>query len=373
MQRLRTESALVESEEQHRILFENAQDGIFLHEMSPDGGPGSFLMVNPVICRELGYSADEMMQMSVLDIRSPRHPSVVPQAVEIVNRAGHAIFEDMLRRKDGTEFPVEVSTHLFEMHGRRVSLSFIRDITERKHSEQEMIFRNALLAAQNEVSIDGILAVDENRKILLFNNRFIEMWKIPPGLAESGQDNPMLEYNVGMVSDRSGFLNKVEYLYEHEEEKSRDEIALLDGRFFDRYSAPMVGTDGRYYGRIWYFRDITEQKKSENLLRENEVRLAQAMDLAKLVNWEFDIATGMFTFDDRFYSLYGTTAEREGGTRMSAEGYAREFLPPEDAGCVAEAIGEMMATTDPAFSGYVEHRIIRRDGEIRYIWQHIMR
>ena len=61
----------------------------------------------------------------------------------------------------------------------------------------------------------------------------------------------------------ASFLQKVQYLYEHQQETSRDEIALRDGRIFDRYSAPMFGLDGRYYGRVWYFRDITDRKRVE--------------------------------------------------------------------------------------------------------------
>jgi diguanylate cyclase (GGDEF)-like protein len=67
--------------------------------------------------------------------------------------------------------------------------------------------------------------------------------------------------------DPEGFLTGVKYLYEHKQETSRDEIALHDGRTFDRYSAPMFGGDGRYYGRVWYFRDITERKQMEEKLK----------------------------------------------------------------------------------------------------------
>ena len=85
------------------------------------------------------------------------------------------------------------------------------------------------------------------------------------------------------------------------------------------------------------FSDITESRqaekalrKSEENLRESQKRLASAMDIAHLVNWEFDVASGMFTFDDRFYALYGSNADREGGNLMSAETYMQQFVYPED-------------------------------------------
>jgi len=110
-----------------------------------------------------------------------------------------------------------------------------------------------------------------------------------------------------------------------------------------------------------------ERIRIERALTESQQRLAEAMDLAHLVNWEYDVATGMFTFDNRFYALYGTTAEREGGTRMAADVYAREFVHPGDQGMVADEVKKAMETTDPGYISQCEHRIIRRDGEVRHI------
>ena len=110
-----------------------------------------------------------------------------------------------------------------------------------------------------------------------------------------------------------------------------------------------------------------ERTKTESALRKSQYMLAEAMDLANLVNWEYDVGTGIFTFDDRFYALYGTTAESEGGNQMSAETYAREFVHPEDRDIVAEEVEKAIKTTDPHYVSQLEHRIIRRDGEIRHI------
>ena len=153
-----------------------------------------------------------------------------------------------------------------------------QDITAQKQAEEEISLKNAILLTQQGTSPDGILVVDGNRKILNVNQRFVRIWTIPDGLLTSDNDDPLLEYVTDQVADPDEFLSRVRHLYRHPEEKSFEEIALKDGRIIERYSLPMIGEGGKYYGRIWYFRDITGQKTSDEALFSSRQMLQAVLD-----------------------------------------------------------------------------------------------
>ncbi len=158
-----------------------------------------------------------------------------------------------------------------------------QDITDRKRWEAELQSKTALLEAQANSTIDGILVVDDHSRRLLLNQRLIDLFRIPPEILDTEGDRRMLEYVVTLMKDPESFLARVQYLYQHPSETSRDELELKDGNILDRYSSPIVGKDGKCYGRIWTFRDITERKLAEQEL----VRARQAAESANKAKSEF--------------------------------------------------------------------------------------
>lgn len=158
---------------------------------------------------------------------------------------------------------------VFDKEGEKVIGLFgiSRDITEYKRAQEEIELKNTILKTEQETSPDAILVVDENAQIISCNQHFIDLWRLPPELVNARQDVPVLQAVVEQVADPQAFLDRVQYLYGHRDEKSREEIRLADGRIIDRYSAPATGADGKYYGRVWYFHDISERKIAEEQIR----------------------------------------------------------------------------------------------------------
>ncbi len=139
-------------------------------------------------------------------------------------------------------------------------------------AQQELVYTNTVLATQQEVSPDAILVVDEHEKIISFNRRFVELWGLTQELVAARADVPVLQSVAAQVQDTATFLARINHLYQHRSEESHDELDLKDGRMIERYSAPVLGADDKYYGRIWFFRDITERNLAEQVLMKSEAQ-----------------------------------------------------------------------------------------------------
>lgn len=172
----------------------------------------------------------------------------------------------------------------------------IRYAIERNRMQEALRTKTALLEAQTNATIDGILVTDEKQKRVLINQQIIKLFALPQHLVENEDGKPLLRYIADKVKNPEQFIKKVSFLYSHRNEKSRDELEFKNGMTFDGYSSPVVSKDGKYFGRIWTFRDISYRKKAESTtvlaysrvvqtnreLREMQSQLVQTEKLASI-------------------------------------------------------------------------------------------
>lgn len=142
-----------------------------------------------------------------------------------------------------------------------------QQILQLKRKLQDLEIERQILRVQQEESLDGILVVDSDWKMRSYNQRFVDMWGIQHHILDARDDRASITTVLAKLKNPQQFMDQVEYLMQHPGEKTLEVLELIDGRYFERASSPIVDKDNSFSGRIWFFRDITESKKSEEGLQ----------------------------------------------------------------------------------------------------------
>jgi PAS domain S-box-containing protein len=261
-ERKKAEALLLESEEQFRSMFTAAATGIAIS--TPDG---RFLQANAAYCRMLGYTEAELRTRTFASLthRDDLTLNLKLRDELLSGQRQSFVMEKRYLKKNGDIVWTHHSVSAVHAAAGQVERLIVvaENITEARKAQEQLLWKTAFFEAQVHSALDGILVVDSAGQKILQNQRLIDLWNIPDDIADEADRHRQLDWITGRVKNPRPFARRVDYLYAHPDEISRDELELVDGKFFDRYSAPVRGRDGKYYGRIWIYRDITERKKLE--------------------------------------------------------------------------------------------------------------
>ncbi|MEO8022390.1 response regulator [Polaromonas sp.] len=191
---------------------------------------------------------------------------------------------------------------------------------------RELDFSLSMMRATLEASRDGILVTDDNARVTGFNQQYMRMWGIPEELMAPHDHERLLSFVGPQVEGMQSFLDRVHEIYRTSPAESFDLVKLRDGRIYER-SSKMQFVEGRHVGRVWVFRDITEQRRAEDalqkkarvleLLNKTGTILTAKLDVRMLAQAVIDAATEISGAKVGAF-FYSTAAHRDKGFSLQA-------------------------------------------------------
>lgn len=236
-------------------------------------------------------------------------------------------------------------------------LKTLKEIENRKKIEESEQRHRSIL----KTAMDGYLRTNLDGNLIEVNDAYCRM----SGYAS----DELVSMHISDLEDRedaSTIAERLRSLVEKGSDRFESQHRRKDGGvFYVEVSVQYRSDDGGQF--ISFVRDCTDRKRAEAERRKLAAQLASAMEMARLGHWEYDVQSDMFTFNNQFFHIFGTTADQIGQYSMSSAEYARQFVHPEDREMVAQEIRKSLETNDPDFSRQLEHRIIYADGKVGHI------
>jgi two-component sensor histidine kinase/PAS domain-containing protein len=225
----------------------------------------------------INTAVDKLKDASVNSL--PYDPQDLKENPFLYNKLKHGEEETSIRKFIPEKNKTLITSMNIFMNADGSFYFLFHDITENRRMEEKLKMKSMFLEAVANSSDDGILVVDLKGKKILQNQRNLDLWKISPEIAEDDDGSKQVDHVIKMTKYPEKFFAEIEYQKKHPYEATLDELELIDGTVLHRHSAPVLGENGKNYGRIYHFHDITSFKKAEekirSLLEEKEIILKE--------------------------------------------------------------------------------------------------
>jgi PAS domain S-box-containing protein len=253
-----------ESETRYRMLFESAADAIFILEAEGEK-TGKIMAANPAAAAMHGYTVDELLALNIADLDTPDAAKMVPERAQRILAGEWLKTEINHRKKDGTVFPVEISSGLLVLDNHKYFLAFDRDMTERKQMENLLLQSKLEWEDTFDTIIDMITIHDRDFNIIRANKAAQKILKLPL----------LDEMKVKCYQYYHGKTCPPEECRSCESMETGEPVDFemfephLD-MFLEIRAIPRFDDNNRLQGLVHVIRDITERKKVEMALQRAE-------------------------------------------------------------------------------------------------------
>jgi PAS domain S-box-containing protein len=230
-------------------------------------------------------------------------------------------------------------------------------IKQNKTSEIELKSSNSLLNATLDSTENGILTVDLTGNVIILNKKFLDLWNIPGDFEGKKNDGKLTNFILKQLKNPEEFLELIEYLRAHPAKESLDFVELSDGRILERYSKPQK-LEERIVGRVWSFRDITEQRIAEAEIIKARDAYLRVLDESPALIWRADKTAKCDWFNRAWLEFTGRSIEQEIGDGW-IEGVHKDDLK--------ECIDHYVKNFNRRQQFKMEYRLRNAAGEYRWI------
>jgi len=347
-------AALRESEDRYRDLVENSGDFIWIHDLE-----GKLISVNKAAEKLIGFPQEELIGRNIRELIDPRVRKEFTSYLATIRKTRAAQGLVRVITSAGEKRVLEYNSTL---RTEGVAAPFVqgicRDVTDRVVAEKRLTKTLSLLTATLESTTGGLIAVDNNRKILTCNSEFVRMWHIPEEVINAKDIDPVLNLVRNQLIDAESFLNRRKEIMSNPDMEFLDEFLLKDGRILFRTVKPQW-REGKAYGRVYSFRDITARKNMEENLRKSEERYRTIIENIEEGYYEVDLAGNYSFLNEAGLNIFGYL-------RAEIIGFNNEKFTDEENNIKINGIFKIVYAAGNPSSG-CGWEIIRKDGQRRQV------
>jgi two-component system cell cycle sensor histidine kinase/response regulator CckA len=345
--------------QQYDVLSKYANDIILLVDPA-----GAIVEANDKAASSYGYSREELRRLTIRDIRTPETRSAVDAHMDRIWKQNGSIFETFHCRKDGTAFPVEVSSRVIDVEGKKYFQSIIRDISERKQVEQTLVKRNEII----EVIMDNLpIGLAMNRisdgATLYMNSTFEKIYGWPKEVILNIEDffSHVYPDPVYRAEIRSRVLADIASGDPARMRWDGVTITTMTGeqRLITAINIPLPGQDLM----ISTVQDTTLQKQAEQALIESEKRYKRLVESLTDYMYSVDVEQGRAVSTVHGPGCVAVTGYTSEEYEQDPELWSRMIFA-EDRRRVIDQANKILSGAPAPF---IEHRILHKDGSLRWV------